>query len=164
MHQSCVVGNTDLSRGLLVALLLLTSGCGRAIELGEIEGTVLLDGQPLADVLVTFAPASQRTGSNVRSMGRTNAAGRFEVRAETQQPGALVGEHVVILEDRAIYSAPRSPDGTVLAIPQKRFPAVYGDPARSPLRVIVEGGADSQTVTIEAISNPSASGSGRARS
>ena len=42
---------------------LLTMGCGRTSTVGEVKGTVTLDGQPLEDGAIRFAPADGRTSS-----------------------------------------------------------------------------------------------------
>lgn len=52
-----------------------------------------------------------------------------------------------IVEDLAIYDAPRAADGTVTSQPPVRFPAIYGDPLRSPLQVTVN--ADNQPCSLE---------------
>ena len=40
---------------LVVAVTLLTQGCGRS-DLGKVTGTVKLDGQPLPNATVVFSP------------------------------------------------------------------------------------------------------------
>jgi len=59
----------------------------------------------------------------------------------------VLGRHKVIVEDLAIHSAPRSPNGTVLEHPPQRFPPRYSDPLQSPLaRDVVPG---SQTMDLK---------------
>jgi len=82
-----------------------------------------------------------------RSMGTTDSEGRYRLTTEGQEAGARVGKHKVIVEDLAIYEAPRAADGTVLEMPAARFAAHYGDPLRSPLEIEVTGGA--QTVNLD---------------
>jgi hypothetical protein len=125
------------------------AGCGSSIELGQVEGTVKSGGQPLANVLVTFIPESNGTAGSVRSMGMTDAEGRFRLQTEKLQPGAVVGPHRVILEDMAIYSAPRSADGTVLAHPPQRFLPAYADPLQTPLQVDVVAGSQSVPLDLD---------------
>ncbi len=113
---------------------------------------MLLDGQPLTNVLVTFIPEDATSGVPVRSMGVSDDEGKFTLRAETQQPGAVVGKHCVIIEDLAIQKAPRSEDGTVLEMPPKRFPQVYSDPLQTPLRASVQ--ATTPPIELELTSIP----------
>lgn len=121
----------------LCGLGLLCSGCQSDVTLVPVRGTVLLDGEPLADVLVTFIPDSAHGGRPIRSMGISDHQGEFQLRAETQAPGAVVGEHRVMLEDLSILNAPRSEDGTVMKLPPVRFPNRYANPLSSKLRVTV---------------------------
>jgi hypothetical protein len=53
----------------------------------------------------------------------------------------------VVVEDMAIYSAPRSPDGTVTKRPPVRFPPSLSDPLQTSLTRRVEPGA--QTFDLE---------------
>ena len=105
----------------------------RAFELGQVRGVVRAGGQPLPNVLVTFIPVGQADGELIRSMGKTDEQGRYKLQAETQGAGAMIGKHLVIVEDLAIYSAPRDEDGTVTQLPRVRFPARFSDPLLSPL-------------------------------
>ncbi len=119
-------------------VLSLSAGCGQGLPLANVKGIVLIDGQPLPNVLVTFVPEAAGASSPVRSMGMSDAAGQFTLRAETQQPGALIGTHRVTVEDLSILDAPRKDDGTVISVPPQRFPSLYSDSLRTPLRATVE--------------------------
>lgn len=138
----------------LLALLAtsLVLGCGSGGTLVPVDGTVLLDNQPLPDVLITFVPEAAGTGTPIRSMGISDASGNFRLKAETLSPGASPGVHRVIVEDLAILDAPRSEDGTVISLPTKRFPSVYSDPLRTPLRAIIK--AESEPISLELSGRP----------
>ena len=71
-------------------------GCGRddLPELGEVSGTVTLDDQPLADVIVHFTPTSEGRPS----VGQTDEEGRYTLLYVADAEGALVGEHTVTIE------------------------------------------------------------------
>jgi hypothetical protein len=58
-----------------------------------------------------------------------------------------VGKHRVTIEDLAMLSAPRSPDGTVLKRPPVRFSPNYADPLRTPL--VHEVKAGTQTIDLD---------------
>jgi len=125
-------------------------GCGGGPELVEVAGVATLDGQPLANVLVTFVPETASESRTVRSMGLTDQEGKFELLAESQRPGAVLGKHRVLVEDLSIHSAPRSEDGTLLSRPAPRFPARYSDLQNSPLRA--EVAKDSPPIRVELVS------------
>jgi len=70
------------------------SGCGRhdGPELGQVKGTVLLDGQPLSHALLIFQPQG---GSGSYSVGITDSKGAYRLEYTRSQKGALVGSHEV---------------------------------------------------------------------
>lgn len=82
----------------LFALVLLASlpcfGCSRSARppLGEVSGTVTLDGQPLPRALVTFVPIA---GPGRTSHAYTDSEGRYTLVYLRDIPGADVGQHVV---------------------------------------------------------------------
>jgi hypothetical protein len=125
---------------LAAGVAILLAGCGQPAELGQVQGTVRVGGQPLANVLVTFIPQGEHAGGMVRSMGTTDEKGQFSLRTETLEDGAQIGNHSVIVEDLAIYAAPRDDDGTVTQVPPARFGPSYSDPLLSPLRREVKAG------------------------
>ncbi len=125
----------------------MLAGCGQSIELGQVEGKVTAKGQPLANALVTFIPEVNGEAGRVRSMGMTDAEGCYRLQTEKQQPGAVVGKHRVTVEDMAIYSVPRSEDGTVLEHPPVRFAASFSNPLKTELVHAVAAG--SQTVDLQ---------------
>ena len=66
-------------------------GCGESgPPLGQVSGTVTMDGQPLANALVTFTPEAGGRGST----GKTDASGKYEL-AFVDSKGALIGAHKV---------------------------------------------------------------------
>jgi len=134
----------------LALALAVVLGCGETVELGQVTGTVRAGGQSLANVLVTFVPQADGHAAGIRSMGTTDEQGRYQLRTERQEAGALVGQHKVIVEDLSIYQALRSPDGTVLTMPPARFVPAYSDPLRSPLTREVKPGEQTIDLDLEA--------------
>jgi len=84
------------STGLLTCLVLF-SGCmgGGADklqpELGQVNGVVTLDGEPLPNALVDFVPAA----AGHISSGTTDASGGYTLAYDATNAGAALGEHVV---------------------------------------------------------------------
>jgi len=144
---------TSMHPGLLWAAAgLLVAGCGTPVEMGQVEGTVRAGGQPLSGVLVTFIPTHEVPGGVIRSMGKTDGQGRYRLQAENQQDGAVVGQHQVIVEDLAIYSAPRDADGTVTQLPPERVPQAYSDLLQTKLQREVQPGE--QTIDLDLTASP----------
>jgi len=73
-------------------------------------------------------------------VAQTDEQGRYRLQTEMQESGAVVAKHRVTVEDLAILSAPRSPDGTVLKRSPVRFSSSYSDPLRTPLVREVKSG------------------------
>ena len=80
----------------MVALALpLATGCGGGgPDLSSVEGTVTLDGQPLANATVNFEPVE---GGTARSSydGQTDASGHYVLHATASQKGAELGDYTV---------------------------------------------------------------------
>ncbi|MEQ1826365.1 MAG: hypothetical protein ABL921_10470 [Pirellula sp.] len=83
----------------LFAMQLFFVGCGgESVPTAAVEGTVKLDGKPLDRILVEFWPDA----GGPRSMGETDAAGKFKLASEDGKgKGAVVGSHKVVLKDTA---------------------------------------------------------------
>lgn len=85
------------SRTLLVSAILAGAcflpGCTQSgPELGNVEGTVTMDGKPLPMAYVTFR---RQDGSGRPSMGCTDKNGRYELGYSLAREGALLGDFVV---------------------------------------------------------------------
>lgn len=79
--------------GLWIAVALMPAflvGCGNK-NLGQVSGTVTLDGEPLAEATLIFTPI---TGGRPAA-ARTNSQGRYELIYDREDSGAMLGEHVV---------------------------------------------------------------------
>lgn len=84
----------------VISLSFLTlGGCGggdaKLPPLAPVSGIVRLDGQPLKNALVTFAPPNTRM-----SAGRTDEQGRYDLSFNKDLMGAAVGTHVVRISRR----------------------------------------------------------------
>lgn len=122
-------------------------GCQSDLPRGEVEGTLTVHGRAEAGLLVIYVHNADGTNAGTRAAGVTDEHGRYLLHGEDQRSGAPVGEHRVIIQDMAIYSAPRSPDGTVIKKPPTRIPSVYSDVLTTPLVRQVDHGK--QTIDID---------------
>lgn len=88
--------HTDCRIRILLALCLtptlLAAGCGDADgpELAEVTGKVMLNGEPLPDARVQFAPEDGRP-----SAGTTDENGVYELMYTSDTSGAVLGMHTV---------------------------------------------------------------------
>jgi len=91
-----------LPAALLICTFAITpSGCGQSgPQLGSVRGTVTMDGEALANAVVTFVPEA----GGRPAVGQTDTNGRYEL-VFAQGQGALVGPHKV----RVTSVAPQAP-------------------------------------------------------
>jgi hypothetical protein len=134
---------------LIVCLVALTlGGCSRGVPLGQVEGTVRLDGAPISDVMVTFIPEDRKLP---QSTAFTDSDGRFHLRCNNGSMGAAIGRHRVVVIDAAQAPSGKTKDDDELPegkdAPASRIPVNYGRADKTPLRQAVEGGT--QDVVIE---------------
>jgi len=110
----------------LLALTMIV-GCGKSdVPLSKVEGTVLLDGRPLANAIVEFQPDGP-VGKVRPSIGETGPDGKYKLRFSRDRWGAVVGSHKV-----QITTFSPSGDGRF----KERVPATYN--VASTLRRTVE--------------------------
>jgi hypothetical protein len=100
---------------LLVPLVVL-AGCGRGPVMVPVSGVVTLDGAPVADANVMFAPR----GDGRPAEGKTDAAGKFSLTTEKPNDGAMEGDYEVTVTGVRTVGAVANPDGTSGDISQVR--------------------------------------------
>lgn len=130
---------------VVVAALLASGGCGSSAgqpELGTVSGVVNMDGQPLAGVTVSFAPAKGRTSSAM-----TDAQGKYELVYVHNTKGACVGQHTVHIASQGGLDGGGNPNeesgGKGAPRPQYfkgKIPAEYNE--KSTLTATVKAGAN----------------------
>jgi hypothetical protein len=76
-----------------VTFLAVVIGCGGGPEMGEVTGTVTLDGNPTANLEVTFDPRDP--GQGTTALGYTKADGTYELHYPGDKTGVPVGQYTV---------------------------------------------------------------------
>lgn len=81
-----------IQRILLALSALVSVGCGstQGPALADVQGTVARNGAPVVGAIVMFIP-----GLGTPSSGKTDEAGRFELRYNDGRLGAVQGKHSV---------------------------------------------------------------------
>ena len=79
----------------LFILLLFSVGCGGGSNIGQVEGFVTLDGEPVTRAMVSFHPTDARA-----SVGFTDNEGHYELQYIRNVKGAVVGQHKVTISTR----------------------------------------------------------------
>jgi hypothetical protein len=151
------MGLRSLALMMLGLLLLAASGCRK--EMGErvsAVGFVLLDGQPLADVYVTFRPDDGERGNG--GFATTDAKGRFEIFYPDVGKGLIPAIYRVTIAPPPGGPSQGPPSGSPLqggagTRPSAQYPSVYSSPEDTPLRVEVTG--DAEPLMVELVSDAS---------
>ena len=87
-----------LLAGLVAVTLPSLTGCGGGPSLGQVSGTITMDGEPMADIQVTFEPKQVEGGTAIVgpfSTGLTDSSGKYTLKTRNGDDGAVVGEHTV---------------------------------------------------------------------
>ncbi|WP_425619303.1 hypothetical protein NA78x_003041 [Anatilimnocola sp. NA78] len=131
---------------LLGSLLILTSclGCSSGPEFGQVNGQLIVNGEPAAEVRVEFHPDAALGTKGPSSSGQTDAEGRFKlfyVLGEQTGEGAVVGQHRVVIQDQRMG---KSETGRGVAI---RFGPEYAAILSTPLTTTIQAGE--QTLTLK---------------
>lgn len=115
-----------------IAMASLTSGCGRGDgpQLATVTGTVIMNGQPLAGVNVTFIPRDKGSPS----YGGTDKHGEFRLMFNQQRAGAELGKHDVLIEVRDPETDDSGNPVSTHAPPA--IPARYGHPGALTAEVV----------------------------
>ena len=78
---------------VLIACLVITTGCGDGKNLATVEGTITKGGQPQEGIWVRFTPiAGGRPG-----YGRTDKNGHYEIQYTANRKGAHIGGNKVVM-------------------------------------------------------------------
>lgn len=78
--------------GVVVTLAACGGGSDGAPDLGQVTGTITMDGAPLTDASVTFMPEGVRASSAM-----TDSAGKYELIYIRDEKGAAIGKHKVVI-------------------------------------------------------------------
>ena len=150
---------------LLVSSLVVVAGCGSkgfGLKVEYVEGIVTLDGEPLADVSVTFIPKTEG-GSEEAASGYSNEKGVYKLSSMNGDPekGAVAGEYVVNVSKIEVqdptagmsYEQRTMMSGSTPIVKQiQLLPAIYQDRTNTPLSFTVKSGKNK--IDLDLKSNP----------
>jgi hypothetical protein len=95
-------------------LAAFAAGCsdGKPYEIVEVEGQVLLDGQPTPSARVVFRPVAEPGQKEVGpdAYATTDAEGRFSLTTVFDEEGAAVGRNAVSISTLQVQENPVDPD------------------------------------------------------
>lgn len=118
-------------------LLLGYCGCGSGAggNIGTVEGTVTLDGNPVEEATVRFYPTSGERGAS----GKTDRNGHFELRYTRDTMGAIIGDHKVTVSTKVVADN-YSDDGAEAK--KETIPRKYVDRKKTDLTATVKQGSN----------------------
>ncbi len=88
-------------------------GCGFGPDVGEVTGTVTLDGNPVPGLEVNFVPIETSLGTT--ATGYTQATGEYQLFLPGKKKKTPVGDYTV----RIVAAEIDEPDGSPIRIPAK---------------------------------------------
>jgi len=129
-------------------LVLMLGGCGGKSKLHKVEGTVTLDGKPLAGAQIQFI---NEKGEGTLAHAATGTDGSFRLSTFSTGDGAMAGDYKVLVsipqtsgpeggqpdphDPKSMAEAMKKFSETKKTQPQKpTVPANYGDVSKTPLR------------------------------
>ena len=124
----------------LACLMVGCGGASGAPELGDVSGTILLDGQPLANASIEFTPTAGRG-----SVATTDAAGHYALKYTNTLNGAVLGSHTVRISTGK--SASGGEGGEVQKAVPERIPPKYN--SKTEEKVEVKAGSNTFDYKIE---------------
>jgi hypothetical protein len=113
----------DSGHSLVVLKRARDKGDKKEKELAQVEGTVRMDGKPLAEATMVFVPVKKE---GQRATGTTNEDGGYELTTGGNKKGARAGEYVVVITKKVAGKSV--------------LPAVYGSEKTTPLKCTVKEG------------------------
>ena len=130
-----------------LSLFLAASGChGKPLpQLTEVEGVVLVDGEPLPQAQIQFVPELANFGAEYNSSAVTDNQGKFKlVCRKTGEPGAVIGmNRVVVLEYTPPELRGRSTEARLKLseyqeeLKNRPIPEAYSSMGKTPLKLEV---------------------------
>lgn len=114
--MSFLLGKHRLNLVVACSSIACLCGCGEArTDVGMVTGTVTLNGEPLKDAQIEFAPASGKT-----SYGKTDDSGTYTMMTSRGVKGSALGKHQVRITTADVIEK----DGQEVLVPEK-LPAKY---------------------------------------
>jgi hypothetical protein len=93
-----------LALGAFLAAIMITAaaGCGSGAKFAPVSGVVTLNGKPYGKGIVVFQPMATSDNPNPGrgSSAYTDANGRYTLKSDGTQDGAVIGKHTVRIMSR----------------------------------------------------------------
>lgn len=149
----CCVRTTAACHAALLAAVALAGCGGSSYQVAEVDGVLLIGGQPGHQVQVQFFPDVAGESSPPPSMATTDGEGCFSLRlmegaGGSTRAGAVVGTHRVVLRDLQLAAS-----ATGAGVPI-RLGQPYTLPGSTPLRQEIVAGKQTIEIQVPAAAGP----------
>ena len=153
------MANFPRSLALVCATIVFFAGCSQGLvheglpALVPCSITVMQDGRPLEDAIVTLTPKEGSTNWVVG--GRTDAKGVAKIQTQMRYPGAPAGDYKVRVAKTVTEYGTPIPSGSDLAdvTPSTTFtliPLKFDDVNATPCEITISGSSSTATVDVGA--------------
>jgi hypothetical protein len=137
---------------LLIPLWGLTAGCSSGVTRYPVDGTVVMDGQPLGLATIHFYPADSAVDQSNGGTARTDETGKFSLGEEGKNTGLATGDYKVTVSQTLISGKPSlggsgGKKSEMVAGEKENVPDVYRSAQTTTLTAHVD--KNSRTVTLE---------------
>jgi hypothetical protein len=139
-----------------LGLLVTAAGCGSGVKLAPVSGVVTFNGKAYPNAVVSFQPVGGKGNENPGrgSMAVTDADGKFTLKYDNVEPGAVVGKHVVRIVTNGVFTAAEeegtgSDDATPKNASADPIPPEWFDPNNPKHFDVPAGGTDQANFAIE---------------
>lgn len=140
----------------VIFLALAFVGCNKGPNTQYVEGTVTLDGQPLAGASVTFVPVSEGTGETAGGFSDDNGVYRLSSLYGQGGKGALAADYVVLVSKSKTVPLAKPikyDDGTeTTETSEQILNPIYRDKTKTPLKFSVKPGRNN--INLELLGKP----------
>ena len=138
-----------LGAAALAISVLLSGGCGKGPEIGQVEGVVRVKGQPMPNALVQFLADPDRGTHAPTAAAETDAEGHYRLRyydpkGDAPAEGAVAGWYRVIVFDLV---PGQTPDGK--QPPPPRLAASYTSAETTSLQFEVKPGPQTIDINVD---------------
>jgi hypothetical protein len=152
-----------MSRRIVVVILVgwfvlsVFPGCAHRLPpIVPAKGTVTINGKPLPNAKVTFVPMLEHFGAESNSTAVTDENGEFTLTcAYNNQPGAVVGKHVVLITEPPMPENLRNEqndrviDAYRAKLGNRPIPPDYSAVGKSPINIEVKEGQTEYKVELK---------------
>lgn len=138
--------------GVEFIVLVVIFGCGgcngdsNKVQTFPVRGKVLVDGKPAGNAKLVFHPvARDERLQRLSPRATADEDGYFELKTYWSGDGAPIGEYTITASWRGPLPANAGSDDfsvTAYEAQQDRLKGRYDDPAKTPLRVIIQGACE----------------------